>query len=152
MQRRLEARRFVVVTRRANDRQCQQATSTSTFEYGPDIKYYAHSKVEIGAMDKECSYCNSPKFKNGAAGMCCASEKWLTEKAIMAVKSLDVNDFNFKIHQLLPGDLVSYKSIDKGVFELIDATTPLITEGWISYYFALEFEPRLVINKWICPN
>ncbi|KAF0705956.1 Uncharacterized protein FWK35_00030415 [Aphis craccivora] len=38
--------------------------------------------------------------------------EWVAEKEIMAVIILDVNDFNFKIHQLLPGDLVSYKSID----------------------------------------
>jgi hypothetical protein len=81
--RRLEARQFVVDTRWANDRQRQQVhrafTSNSflrlAFEYGPDIKYYAHSKVEIGAMDKECPHCNALKFKNEPAGMCCASGK-----------------------------------------------------------------------------
>ncbi|XP_025203820.1 uncharacterized protein LOC112600731 [Melanaphis sacchari] len=81
--RRLEARQFVVDTRRKNDRQRQQVhrafTSNSflrlAFEYGPDIKYYAHSKVVIGAMDKECPHCNALKFKHEPAGMCCASGK-----------------------------------------------------------------------------
>jgi len=40
------------------------------------------------------------------------NHKWLAERAILAAKNVDVNDLNFKIQQLLPGDLVSYKSID----------------------------------------
>lgn len=39
------------------------------FEFESDIKYYAHSKVKIGAMDKECPHCNALKLKNGPAGM-----------------------------------------------------------------------------------
>ncbi|VVC26252.1 Hypothetical protein CINCED_3A004097 [Cinara cedri] len=45
------------------------------FQYEPDIEYYAHSKVVIGAMDKECPHCHALKFKNEPAGMCCASGK-----------------------------------------------------------------------------
>ncbi|KAF0769445.1 ATP-dependent DNA helicase [Aphis craccivora] len=45
------------------------------FQYKPDIEYYAHSKVVIGAMDKECPHCHALKFKNESAGMCCASGK-----------------------------------------------------------------------------
>ena len=85
-QRRLEQRqahRFVVNTRKANDRQRQQVhrafTSDSficlALKYEPDIKYYAHSKVMIGAMDKECVHCHALKFKNEPAVMCCASGK-----------------------------------------------------------------------------
>ena len=37
---------------------------------------------------------------------------WLAERAILAAKNVDVDDLNFMIHQSLPGDLVSYKSID----------------------------------------
>ena len=33
-------------------------------------------------------------------------------KSHFAAKNVDVNDLNFKIQQLLPGELVSYKSID----------------------------------------
>ncbi|GFS33023.1 ATP-dependent DNA helicase, partial [Nephila pilipes] len=62
---RLEQRqsyRFTVNRRRVNDQQRQQAhrafVATSfrrlAFQYEPDIEYYAHSKVVIGAMDKEC--------------------------------------------------------------------------------------------------
>ncbi|PIM96964.1 DNA helicase [Handroanthus impetiginosus] len=40
------------------------------------------------------------------------NHEWLAERAILAAKNVDVNDLNFKIQQLLPGDLVSYKSID----------------------------------------
>ncbi|GFS50600.1 uncharacterized protein NPIL_247571 [Nephila pilipes] len=83
---RLEQRqslRFTVNRRRANDQQRQQAhrafVATSflrlAFQYEPDIEYYAHSKVVIGAMDKECPYCHALKFKNEPAGMCCASGK-----------------------------------------------------------------------------
>lgn len=57
-----QARRFIVNRRRANDQQRQQVHQSFTsdsflrlaFEYEPDIQYYAHSKVVIGAMDKEC--------------------------------------------------------------------------------------------------
>ncbi|KAL4143052.1 hypothetical protein QTP88_005425 [Uroleucon formosanum] len=45
------------------------------FQYEPDIEYYAHSKVVIGAMDKECLHCHTLKIKNEPAGMCCASGK-----------------------------------------------------------------------------
>ncbi|XP_050340137.1 uncharacterized protein LOC126766381 [Bactrocera neohumeralis] len=41
-----------------------------------------------------------------------ANRKWLAERAILAAKNVDVNGLNLKIQQLLPGDLVSYKSID----------------------------------------
>ncbi|XP_033231613.1 uncharacterized protein LOC117182622 [Belonocnema kinseyi] len=40
------------------------------------------------------------------------NHEWLTERAIFAAKNVDVKDLNFKIQHLLPGDLVSYKSID----------------------------------------
>lgn len=40
------------------------------------------------------------------------NHEWLAERAILASKNVDVNDMNFNIQQLLPGDLVSYKSID----------------------------------------
>jgi hypothetical protein len=36
----------------------------------------------------------------------------LAETAILAAKNVDVNELNLKIQNLLPGDLVSYKSID----------------------------------------
>ncbi|GIY45233.1 helitron_like_N domain-containing protein, partial [Caerostris darwini] len=83
-QRRLErrqARRYVVNTRRAIDQQRQQVhrafTSDSflrlAFQYEPDVEYYAHSKVAIGTMDKECPHCHALKFKNEPAGLCCAS-------------------------------------------------------------------------------
>ena len=45
------------------------------FEYKPDIQYYAHSKVAIGAMDKKCPHCNALTFKNELVGMCCSLGK-----------------------------------------------------------------------------
>ncbi|GIY66199.1 helitron_like_N domain-containing protein [Caerostris extrusa] len=85
-QRRLEqrqARRYVVNTRRAIDQQRQQVhrafTSDSflrlAFQYEPDVEYYAHFKVDIGTMDKECPHCHALKFKNEPVGLCCASGK-----------------------------------------------------------------------------
>ncbi|KAF0731481.1 ATP-dependent DNA helicase, partial [Aphis craccivora] len=62
-----QSRRFTVKRRRTNDQQRQQ--------YEPDIEYYAHSKVVIGAMDKECPHCHALKLKNEPAGMCYASGK-----------------------------------------------------------------------------
>ncbi|KAF0755646.1 ATP-dependent DNA helicase [Aphis craccivora] len=29
------------------------------FQYEPDVEYYDHSKVVIGAMDKECPHCHA---------------------------------------------------------------------------------------------
>jgi hypothetical protein len=40
------------------------------------------------------------------------NHEWLTEKAILAAKNVDVNELNLKIQNLLPGNLMSYKSID----------------------------------------
>lgn len=70
-------------TDRANGRQHQQVhrafTSASflrlAFEYEPDVEYFAHPKVVIGVMDKECPHCHALKFKHESPGMCCASGK-----------------------------------------------------------------------------
>lgn len=40
------------------------------------------------------------------------NHEWLASRAIWAAKNVDVNNLNLKIQQLLPGELVSYKSID----------------------------------------
>jgi len=37
---------------------------------------------------------------------------WLRERAILAAKNIDVDAINFKIQQLLPGNEISFKSID----------------------------------------
>jgi ATP-dependent DNA helicase PIF1 len=37
---------------------------------------------------------------------------WLADRAILAAKNVGVIELNLKIQHLLPGDLVSYKSID----------------------------------------
>ncbi|XP_055910503.1 uncharacterized protein LOC129944866 [Eupeodes corollae] len=85
-QRRLEqmqARRLTVSRSRASDQQRQEVHRSFTynsflrlaFEYDPAIQYYAHLKVVIGAMDKECPHCKALKFKNETPGMCCSSGK-----------------------------------------------------------------------------
>jgi hypothetical protein len=40
------------------------------------------------------------------------NHEWLAKRAVLAAKNVDVNELNLKIQHLLPGDLVSYKSID----------------------------------------
>jgi hypothetical protein len=40
------------------------------------------------------------------------NHEWLAERAILVAKNVDVSELNLKIQNLLPGDLVSYKSID----------------------------------------
>lgn len=78
-----QARRFVVNTRRAINQQRQQVHRAFisdqflrlAFQYEPDVEYYAHSKVVIGTMDKECPHCHALKFINEPAGLCCASGK-----------------------------------------------------------------------------
>ncbi|XP_063909717.1 uncharacterized protein LOC135127238 isoform X2 [Zophobas morio] len=72
-----------IATVRVLDRQRQRISRSLTrasfvrlaFEYAPDINYSGHSKIAIGGMDKVCQYCQALKFRNEAAGMCCASGK-----------------------------------------------------------------------------
>jgi ATP-dependent DNA helicase PIF1 len=40
------------------------------------------------------------------------NHEWLAERAILVAKNVDINELNLKIQHLLPGDLVSHKSID----------------------------------------
>jgi hypothetical protein len=40
------------------------------------------------------------------------NHEWLAERTILATKNVDVNELNLKIQNLLPGDSMSYKSID----------------------------------------
>ena len=44
-------------------------------EHVPYTEHYAHSKVEIGTIDKVCPHCYALQFKNEPVGMCCASGK-----------------------------------------------------------------------------
>ena len=41
-----------------------------------------------------------------------SSHDWLSERVILAPKKMDVNDMNFHIQNMIPGELISYKSID----------------------------------------
>ncbi|XP_037902457.1 uncharacterized protein LOC119646155 [Hermetia illucens] len=45
------------------------------------------------------------------------NHEWLSQRAILAAKNVDVDEINFQIQQLLPGDLMSFKSIDTVVDE-----------------------------------
>lgn len=77
------ARERNIATVRAQERQRQRISRSLiltsfvrlAFEYAPDINYSAHSKIAIGGMDKVCQYCQALKFRNEAAGMCCAAGK-----------------------------------------------------------------------------
>lgn len=40
------------------------------------------------------------------------NHNWLSERAILAAKNTDVNDLNATIQNLLPGEMVTFKSID----------------------------------------
>jgi len=55
------------------------ASSIPVWIYIPDIEYYAHSKVIIGDMDKECPHCHTEKFKNEPAG---TTFSWSVEQDI----------------------------------------------------------------------
>ncbi|XP_044577085.1 uncharacterized protein LOC123260163 [Cotesia glomerata] len=80
---RRQTRRLIVDRHRGIDQQRQQVhrafTSNSflrlAFQYEPDVEYYAHSKVVIGTLEKECLHCHALKFKNEPLGMCCSSGK-----------------------------------------------------------------------------
>jgi len=44
-------------------------------------------------------------------------QNWISKRAILAVKNDDIEKISFQIQQLLPGDLMSFKSIDTTVDE-----------------------------------
>lgn len=50
---------------------------------------------------------------------------WLSDRAILAAKNVDVDEINFQIQQLLPGDLMSFKSIDTVVNENESVNYPI---------------------------
>jgi hypothetical protein len=45
------------------------------------------------------------------------NQNWLRQRAILVAKNDDVDKINFQIQQLLPGNLISFKSIDTTVDE-----------------------------------
>jgi len=45
------------------------------------------------------------------------NHNWISERAILAAKNSDVDEINFQIQQLLPGNLMCFKSIDTVVDE-----------------------------------
>ena len=45
------------------------------------------------------------------------NHNWLSERAILAARNVDVDEINFQIQQSLPGELMSFKSIDTVVDE-----------------------------------
>lgn len=53
------------------------------------------------------------------------NHNWLTNRAILAAKNVDDHEINFQIQQLLPGDLISFKSIDTVVDENDSVNFPI---------------------------
>ncbi|XP_053597683.1 uncharacterized protein LOC106693515 [Microplitis demolitor] len=53
------------------------------------------------------------------------NHEWLSQRAILASKNVDVDEINFQIQQLLPGDLMSFKSIDTVVDENESVNFPI---------------------------
>ncbi|GFU36308.1 ATP-dependent DNA helicase [Trichonephila clavipes] len=51
--------------------------------------------------------------------------RWNRQRAILAAKNVDVDEINFQIQQLLPGDLMSFKSIDTVVDENESVNFPI---------------------------
>ncbi|XP_072398075.1 ATP-dependent DNA helicase PIF6-like [Diabrotica undecimpunctata] len=52
--------------------------------------------------------------------------EWLSQRAILAAKNVDVDEINFQIQQLLPGDLMFFISIDTVVDENESIGSPII--------------------------
>lgn len=69
----------------------------AAFHYDPAIEYCADKSVTIGEMTIICKYCKALKYSGESTGLCCAIGK---------VK------FNATIQNFLPGQLVSFKSVD----------------------------------------
>ncbi|GFU47737.1 ATP-dependent DNA helicase [Trichonephila clavipes] len=53
------------------------------------------------------------------------NHEWLSQRAILAAKNVDVDEINFQIQQLLPGDLMSFKSIGTVVDENESVNFPI---------------------------
>ncbi|XP_029172028.1 uncharacterized protein LOC114941268 [Nylanderia fulva] len=53
------------------------------------------------------------------------NHNWLSDRAILAAKNVEVDEINFQIQQLLPGDLMSFKSIDTVVDENESVNFPI---------------------------
>ncbi|XP_046492949.1 uncharacterized protein [Neodiprion pinetum] len=53
------------------------------------------------------------------------NHEWLSQRAILTAKNVDVDEINFQIQQLLPGDLMSFKSIDTVVDENESVNFPI---------------------------
>ncbi|XP_039483119.1 uncharacterized protein LOC120446291 isoform X2 [Drosophila santomea] len=53
------------------------------------------------------------------------NHEWLSQRAILAAKNVDVDEINFQIQQLLKGDLMSFKSIDTVVDENESVNFPI---------------------------
>jgi hypothetical protein len=53
------------------------------------------------------------------------NHEWLSQRAILAAKNVDVDEINFQILQLLPGDMMSFKSIDTVVDENESVNFPI---------------------------
>jgi ATP-dependent DNA helicase PIF1 len=74
------------------------------------------------------------------------NHEWLAERAILAAKHLEVNELNLKIQHLLPGNLVSYKSIDT----VCDATEAVIQQFLNSLDLPGKPPPNLQLKVGSC--
>jgi hypothetical protein len=81
------------------------------------------------------------------------NHEWLTERAILVAKNVDVNELNLMIKHLLPGDLVSYKSIDtvcdatEAVNYPIEFLNSLDLPGMPSYNLQLKVGSPIILLR-----
>ena len=81
------------------------------------------------------------------------NNEWLAERAILATNNLDVNELNLKTQHLLPGDLVSFKSIDRvcDANEVVNYPTELLNSldlpGMSPHNLQLKIESPVILLR-----
>jgi hypothetical protein len=85
------------------------------------------------------------------------NHEWLVERAILVAKNVDVNKLNLKIQNLLPGDLVTYKSIDTvyDTTEAVNYPTDFLNSLDLPHNFSMKVgSPVILLHDlnppWLC--
>ncbi|XP_055612030.1 ATP-dependent DNA helicase pif1-like [Uranotaenia lowii] len=85
------------------------------------------------------------------------NHEWLSERAILAAKNLDVNDINSKIQNKIPGESTTYKSFDtvinpdEAVNYPIEFLNSLDLPGMPPHMLVLKVGVPIILLRNICP-
>jgi len=81
------------------------------------VRYWRWERDETGCIKLPNDFCTIIYSQDALIDQICPSvhrqytnHEWLAERAILVAKNVEVNELNLKIQNLLPENLVSYKS------------------------------------------